>query len=360
MSEEVLNNCAIYWNCNIDKVRNSFNEAIILGYPIIEPYYVPFLLAKEIKDEQMFISGALRNRFYCILAPIQFIHDQGAQNTWSKCNARLSQILQYGDSTSNLLPEYVQTYEQFLELVPAWKVTSDKVFVFHREKEIKLKQRSQKSGLSYIHAALVLQYYMVAQNREDAGMIDMIRMIRTCWSGVKLDKYIFNDVGDLSHQILKTLLQPETAPLTPHGISQENESAFMTAMQTYGPALVSVFAVHDDFCGDQASYDGMPSGALLGYHSMIIIGYRRDDRNNLWFLVQNWWHHKQFIEISQDYMLNCECVVYFVRTPQIDIPSVFPIHNHHFAENTNVDKPENIMFNMPPVYPQMFHKYKSF
>jgi hypothetical protein len=355
-TEEVLNHCAIYWNCDIDKVRIAFRETMNLGYPIIEPYYVPFLLAKDIKDKQIFVSGALRNRFHCILAPTQFIHDIDAQNTWSKCNERLTQILQYGDSTSNLLPEYVQTYEKFLELVPAWKFTSDKVFVFHREKKINPKQRSQESGLCYLHAALVLQYYMVAQNKEHAGMIDMIKMIRTCWSGVKLDKHIFDDAGDSSHQVLKTILQPETAPLSPHSILQDSESAFMMAMQRYGPALVSVFAVHEDFCGNQASHDGMPSGAPLGLHSMIIIGCRRDDHNKLWFLVQNWWHHKQFIEISQDYMLNCECVVYFVRTPQHDIPSVFPIQNHFFAENTNVDKPESIMFNMPPVYPQMVHK----
>jgi len=60
------------------------------------------------------------------------------------------------------------------------------------------------------------------------------------------------------------------------------------------------------------------------------------------FLLQNWWKKKQFVEVDEVYMKKCRPNIYFVETPQTKIPEEFPTNNMcTFLENENLDKPES-------------------
>jgi hypothetical protein len=176
--------------------------------------------------------------------------------------------------------------------VPAWSKTGGKVFVFPSEKSIPIKQRTHKSGLCYIHAPEVIQYYLVAsQNAStETGMIDMSKMIRKCWEERSLDSHIFENAGGNSPRMLRKILHPNSLVVP----TTKPE----TQLKKYGPALVSGFVVHEDFLEHRHSYDTAPTGAVVGHHAMVIIGWRRDQNNKLWYLVQNWWDSKRFVQSS--------------------------------------------------------------
>jgi hypothetical protein len=120
---------------------------------------------------------------------------------------------------------------------------------------------------------------------------------------------------------------------------------------------VSLFVVHEDFTNiAQLSYDGKPQGEKVGRHAMVLIGAREEvipsKGVKRWFLLQNWWSKKQFVEVSDEYLEACEATVYFVKTRQTEIPSNFPIQHQSFAENDGFDQPEGLPmeFIVPPLY----------
>jgi hypothetical protein len=112
-------------------------------------------------------------------------------------------------------------------------------------------------------------------------------------------------------------------------------------MNKYGPALVSCFRVHEDFNDlNVLTHKGITKGEYVGLHSMLIIGYRHDAENNKdYFLLQNWWTSKQFIEIDLAYLKACKPLIYFVETPQYDIPDKFVVNYSNYVEN-DLDKKE--------------------
>jgi hypothetical protein len=81
------------------------------------------------------------------------------------------------------------------------------------------------------------------------------------------------------------------------------------------PALVSTFIVFDDFCGTGVSYFGNPKrsdNTKRRLHSMVMIGARKNSAGDYFFLLQNWWERKYFIEVSGEYMFYCDPNITFV------------------------------------------------
>lgn len=78
----------------------------------------------------------------------------------------------------------------------------------------------------------------------------------------------------------------------------------------------------------------------MGLHSMAIIGYRVDQFSNKYYLLQNWWHTKQFLEVDEKYLCSCSPSFVFVKTPQTFIPSNFPQGVFRYYELEGIDKPE--------------------
>jgi len=79
-------------------------------------------------------------------------------------------------------------------------------------------------------------------------------------------------------------------------------------------------------------YHGVPNtDGYKGLHAMALVGHRQ--KNGLqYFLLQNWWKTKQFIEVDTDYLERSGATVYFVKTPQTQIPNTFPTHSGRYFE----------------------------
>ena len=81
---------------------------------------------------------------------------------------------------------------------------------------------------------------------------------------------------------------------------------------------------------------------------MILIGCRTEETKN-YFLLQNWWKKKQFVEVDEEYLKACSPTLFYVKTPQESIPNQFPTNFAKFAENENLDKQESFAQNEGPL-----------
>jgi hypothetical protein len=50
-------------------------------------------------------------------------------------------------------------------------------------------------------------------------------------------------------------------------------------------------------------------------HSMVLIGARKTSKGEYYFLLQNWWQGRCFIEVSGEYMHHCQAQITFVKKP---------------------------------------------
>eukprot|EP00672_Neobodo_designis_P028696 CAMPEP_0174828866 /NCGR_PEP_ID=MMETSP1114-20130205/1577_1 /TAXON_ID=312471 /ORGANISM="Neobodo designis, Strain CCAP 1951/1" /LENGTH=402 /DNA_ID=CAMNT_0016062593 /DNA_START=67 /DNA_END=1275 /DNA_ORIENTATION=- len=257
---------------------------------------------------------------------------------WEARRARLKRLVDLtGDTTHPGNPGW-QSFNDFLKVAPGWEHKD--AYMFHVARNVSLAHRVHHSGLCYIHAPAVVQRYLVSLHQKDVGMIDMTKLLRETFTAKELEKHIFEDEGGSSFQMLKRILQPGSKFVT-DGTHEDN-------LKTYGPGLVSGFAVDPDFHAGHASYDGELKGKVVGHHAMALIGVRRDPSSGqLWYLLQNWWPQAQFVEVSREYLISSEAKVSFVITPQLKIPDDFSTQSQLFAENENVDKPEQMMSEDP-------------
>jgi hypothetical protein len=325
-SADAVELLARVWKLTESTVRQAFADALSqLG---TTDYGVVFLLAKDVAATQM--------DFERLLNP--------PDEEWQARRDRLNRLVRLeGDRTFDSTPEGWQTLEDFRAAVPGWK---DKD-IFHLRRGLPLPQRCQLSGLCYMHAPEVLQHYLVSLNNpRHTGMIDMVNLIRQNFSAKKLKEHVFDDDGDNSIRTLAMILEPASTFVS------TNQAEYAKYLHKYGPALVQPFTVHTDFLeGGRWSFDGAPKGKVEGQHAMVLIGARREATSGKhFFLLQNWWKHSQFVEVSGTYLTNCGPLsVDFVETPQRRIPRKFPTQPHLVAENFNVDKPVQLKFDpLPP------------
>ena len=199
----------------------------------------------------------------------------------------------------------------------------------------------------------MLQHYLVSMNTEkSAGMIDISRLVRENFSSKLLERYIFEDNGGNSLKMLKYIFEKDSI------VSSTKIDTIEQDLKEFGPLLVSMFHVHDDFYNSpNCIFHGKLVGNLKGYHSMILIGVRSMEievevkkkvrkrmkvkKVKKFFLLQNWWKKKQFIEVDEEYLELSSPTLYFVKTPQLSIPENFSQDYEKYSENENLDKPES-------------------
>ena len=200
-----------------------------------------------------------------------------------------------------------------------------------------LVQRAQLSELCYIHGPDMLQHYLVSMNtKQPAGMIDISKLIHDNFDARQLEDHIFKDYGGSSETMLKYILEAGSI------VSSEGIGMAEQRLRQYGPLLVARFEVHLDFFNNTVHrHHGKPFGKYKGLHAMVLIGARTDEKGKRFFLLQNWWKDKQFIEVDEEYLEHSSATLYYVKTPQHSIPDKFTVDYAKFAENENLDKPES-------------------
>jgi hypothetical protein len=217
-----------------------------------------------------------------------------------------------------------------------------------------LVQRGQPSGtLSYMQAPAVVQYYAILHAAQKAGkaapghgMLDITYDIAANFSPLQLAYQLLDTKGETSYPYLGDILQPNSQ-LKPVGTRNDHRSH----LRDLGPALVANFQVYSDFLErDVHKHYNVPadipvdyrqrvaSSQYKGRHAMVLVGARVDSSGNHFYLLQNWWKGKQFVEVSQEYFDFCNPSIYYVSTPQTDVPPSRRTHpaDVRFAETEAV------------------------
>ena len=162
-------------------------------------------------------------------------------------------------------------------------------------------------------------------------MIDIKKFVARNLDRAQLWRHFFL-LGGNSTEILRCILTPNS-DMAISNLDGINPSL----MKKYGPGLMTHFRVHCDFLDENIHvHTGVPTGAYVGDHSMLLIGVKGSGESKM-FLVQNWWRNKQFVQVSFTYMEQCTPAVYFVRTPQTDVPNQFPLIYGGYAESGGID-----------------------
>lgn len=119
------------------------------------------------------------------------------------------------------------------------------------------------------------------------------------------------------------------------------------ALKAYGPGLVSGFEVHQDFANftTHHHHNGIHLGSYIGNHAMALVGHRSANGTQ-YFLLQNWWKEKQFVEVDASYLKHSGASVWFIETPQTDVPKDFAVNYANFYELEAVDKEESYWLEM--------------
>ncbi|KAJ9464891.1 hypothetical protein DIPPA_26418 [Diplonema papillatum] len=192
--------------------------------------------------------------------------------------------------------------------------------------------RVQHSGLCYMHAGAVMQHVVVALNSGGTHheMLNVAKYIVQFYDNRAVRNHIVDNVGGNSIGFMRDIMGLEGKDVLTTGLGKDEEEVeFMSGklrerLRKYGIGLVSTFAVEPAFQqADGTSYDGALTEKSLGQHAMAVVGHRKEG-NKHYFLLQNWWIEKQFVEVSQDYLASSGASVSFVTKAVSEIPINYP------------------------------------
>lgn len=199
--------------------------------------------------------------------------------------------------------------------------------------------RRQQSGLCYMHAPVVLQHYLVAMQHPTSvtGMIDVANYINQCWTGEQLQNFLLHNSGGDSRQFLREITQQPSLELDMIMLRSIPQDCWHIVQQlNHMPALVSAFVVEERFLKSREVYfEGSLEKTRVGQHAMVLIGWRFDVQlQEHCFVLQNWWDHRYFIEVTASYLKQTGAIVSFVKDPLTSIPDSFPITTQRYVETT--------------------------
>ena len=171
-----------------------------------------------------------------------------------------------------------------------------------------------EESLGCLQAIATFQSYCIAKETENNQNVVLNIQEYVQNNTSVLSRHILTDKGVNSKEILRDILQPE------HSLLMTNVS-ILGNLRNYDVGLISSMKIHSDFFTEKTLFYGSPEGVFIGYHAMVLIGWRKTKNGEIVYLVQNNWISKQFIEIDEEYLRKSAAVIIFVRTPQTDIPS---------------------------------------
>jgi hypothetical protein len=165
-----------------------------------------------------------------------------------------------------------------------------------------------------MHAPAMVQHYALGHNNHSAPMIDLVQFIQQHFSAEQLEHHIFNNRGENSVSFLKSIHSTLVDITVPDKIPD--------ALKAYSPGLVSRFEVHEDFSNSTIHHhNGTHSGTYVSNHAMALVGHRSTNGTQ-YFLLQNWWKKKQFVEVDASYLKHSGASVWFIKTPQTGVPKI--------------------------------------
>ena len=240
-------------------------------------------------------------------------------------------------------------WEQILKDYPQGNEFSMTVF----DDKLRPSYRFQlEDGNCWLHGPGLVQSYRVNQFcGEWRGMLDLARYARRNFNAADVEDYAANKGGN-STTTLISILDNSSVMSMPKSkiradiskVSRDDPPVIWSNLWTYGPALVSRFIVDENFCrgGDRNSssnqirfFEGVVDVASAreqqNTHAMVLVGMRLVQRE--WrFLLQNFWKHMPFLEVSGEYLVSSEASLVWVDGDQESFPDEVPTSIFRFAE----------------------------
>lgn len=232
------------------------------------------------------------------------------------------------------VPSFEVEFEKFKQAHPTWN-DQHTCYIF-RFPDCKILVQ-QKSGLCCLIAPILLQYYLVSihqQSNLNYSMIDLKGYITENWKGKRFIDYILHENAGNSIMFFEEINEFKQFSSSKFTIPSKDSPMSQIVCKeisrkvVHMPALVSNFCVDRNFFSSQkVSFldDSMNFSDIIGLHSMILVGIRESSEYGHVFLLQNFWEHRFFIEVSVNYLHHSEAIITFVETEISIIPSKFPL-----------------------------------
>ena len=254
----------------------------------------------------------------------------------------------YDDGGTHLQgPElcFEKEFDKFCMRHPAWSHGWSDAWLFWQHPPYNeldrrfLVLRAQIHGPCWMLAPSVLLHYKQAGSLlvSDVKTVDVAKYIYDFSSSKFLENNILHDEGGSSKNFLRTLAgHVETDSLVLPKFSQPMRSITSAAIadfvREYGPGLVSCFKCDEWFFARKSeSYLEVNEGKVVGLHSMVLIGYRKQGDEYV-FLLQNWWRDNYFIEVSESYLAHAGAEIVFITSPVEGIRNDIPVVDSAYAE----------------------------
>lgn len=183
---------------------------------------------------------------------------------------------------------------------------------------LKPQYRVQSSGSCFAQAAILQHFYLQLVHdkqlmKEDAYIADLSRFMRNHYDGKALYEYIVDEKGDTFLAVLNKLLDGDYDVTEDFG--DMSFDGYVSKLKEHGPAIVKMFVGNDFKRAHQYKYEGepprYPDNEKEG-HAMLLVGVMRvgedadlDVGTDLCFILQNFWHDKQFVRVQRDYFREC-------------------------------------------------------
>jgi hypothetical protein len=163
-------------------------------------------------------------------------------------------------------------------------------------------------GNCFLQAPLLLHWYLSlwfdkTKTGNNVFPIDLEKYVRRTMTGKNLYKYIFEGTGGYSIRVLEDITGLTFKDMTAQ-LPYNSYIDIKGHLEKYGPALVIMNETHQDFHdNDKFRYEGVPKGKHE-IHVLILVGIRKDEANQMFFLLQTFWKEKVFVEVQQQYFSN--------------------------------------------------------
>ena len=256
---------------------------------------------------------------------------------------KIERLMEGDKIISNEKNYFLEYFNNFTAIIPAWKRATDHEINSPKRNEDVVNMfwnqfsqsqirrvmviRKQNSGLCYLHAPVVYEHYLIAiaTDCSNCGIINIGKYVASVMSGDNLTNFLFQDKGGNSVETLDTICSlteddkeivriPDKGkyPLFYKEVCEE-----ILLNISLKPALVSSFKVYSDFLNSKnVRFSGKPKTSdpkCPERHSMVLIGARKSTAGEYFFLLQNWWEGRYFIEVSGEYMSHCDAMITFVK-----------------------------------------------
>ena len=273
---------------------------------------------------------------------------------------RLQRLLHDAHDRTNADSFPLQTWDQFLDAdggVPkgamrkVWGPASGATVFFRDVVPDCLVQRVHEGGLCFMNSANLAAHYHICQSRQRRGdavtpdrtTADLAAFILTQECGKTLWNFVNDGVKGDAEFFMRRLVKFDQGP---SWIRRMDTAALMELgavdevirnNEKYGPALISFFNTSAVWGSPSLlSHLAPDSGKGTGGHSMVLVGWRRDDAGDGGggrFLVQNWHPEKQFFECSVEFLVSREAKLAWLTAPVFAWPASVPLISSVFAAN---------------------------